>query len=143
MKYLLGPTKEENRKRDTNKMEECKVWDDAAILAALQQAVGKEKLAREVDEAVVDYLVAVIRGIVAEDANASAQTAVDKERAGAAVEEATTPLLLANGLAKDDDQAAAICRALLAALHLSPAPAGRVADDELKVFFIIYIYYLY
>ncbi|ELR18050.1 uncharacterized protein ACA1_161750 [Acanthamoeba castellanii str. Neff] len=114
-------------------MEECKVWDDAAILAALQQAVGKEKLAREVDEAVVDYLVAVIRGIVAEDANASAQTAVDKERAGAAVEEATTPLLLANGLAKDDDQAAAICRALLAALHLSPAPAGRVADDELKV----------
>ena len=116
-------------------MEERKVWDDVAILAALQQAAGKEKLAREVDEAVVDYLVAVIRGIVAEDedAKASAQTAVDKERAGAAVEEATTPLLLANGLAKDDDQAATICRALLAALHLSPAPAGRVADEELKV----------
>lgn len=118
-------------------MAERKVWDDAAILAALQQAVGKEKLARELDEAVVDYLVAVIRGIVAEDEDAkvvSAQTAVDKERAGAAVEEATTPLLLANGLAKDDDQAASICRTLLAALHLSPAPAGRVADDELKVF---------
>jgi len=122
-------------------MAERKAWDDAAILAALQQAVGKEKLS-EVDEAVVEYLVAVIRGIVVEDEDAkvSAQTAVDKERAGAAVEEATTPLLLANGLANDDDQAASICRALLAALHLSPAPASRAADDELKVFVYFYLF---
>jgi hypothetical protein len=61
---------------------------------------------------------------------------VDKEAAGAAVEEATAPLLLANGLAQDEAQAASVCHALLAALKLSPARAGRGAtadDDDLKV----------
>jgi hypothetical protein len=124
-------------------MEESNVWNDASVLAALQQAVGKEKLARDVDDAVVDYLVAVIRGILAygeEDASATGASparprVVDKEAAGAAVEEATAPLLLANGLAQDEAQAAAVCHALLAALKLSPAPAGRAAadDDDLKV----------